>query len=522
MATTDQLQVDQGKGLLKSTSIVSSMTLMSRVFGLIRDMVIAYFFGAGPAAAAFFVAFKIPNLLRRLFAEGAFANAFVPVLSEYKTLRSHGEVRELVDRVAGNLGLILLVVTLLGVVGASVVAALFAPGFIYRGQMEEFRMTQEMLRITFPYLMLVSLTALCGAILNSYERFAVPAFTPVLLNLSLILCALYLRPQMQEPVYSLAWAVLIAGVLQLSFQLPFLNRIHLMPRPKVDRHHEGVKKILALMLPALFAVSVGQINMLLDTVLASFLEIGSIPWLYYSDRLLELPLALFGIAIATVILPSLSASHTGKSPEEFSRTLDWAIRMVCLVGIPATAALIYLAEPLIITIFYRGDFTERDVLMANLSLKAYALGLLGHMLVKVLAPGYFARQDTTTPVKVGVVALVTNMVFNLLLIYPLAHVGLALATSISAFVNAGLLFAGLYRLKVYHFTRGWLIFGLRILLANLVMLALLVSMNETIEIWLAWDFWIRMGYLLMMCSAGAGMYLVVLLGSGFRLQQIRR
>jgi len=521
MAATQQPQSKKGKQLLKSSGIVSSMTLLSRVFGLIRDMIIAYFFGAGPAAAAFVVAFRIPNLFRRLFAEGAFSQAFVPVLAEYKTLRSHAEVRGLVDRVAGNLGLILLVVTLIGVAGAPVVAAIFAPGFIYNGQMEEFRQTQEMLRITFPYLMLISLTALCGSILNSYERFAVPAITPVLLNLSLILCAIFLRPHLTEPIFALAWAVLIAGVLQLSFQLPFLARIQLLPRPKVDSHHDGVKKILALMLPALFAVSVGQINLLLDTVLASFLETGSIPWLYYSDRLLELPLALFGIAIATVILPSLSASHAGKSADEFARTLDWAIRMVCLVGIPATAALIYLAEPLIITIFYRGDFTERDVLMANLSLKAYAFGLLGHMLVKVLAPGYFARQDTKTPMKVGVVALVSNMVLNLLLVYPLAHAGLALATSISAFINAALLFAGLYRLKVYHLTTGWLIFGLRILLANLVMLGLLVLLNENIEVWLAWGFWIRMGYLLMMCGLGAGIYLVVLLLSGFRIQQIR-
>ncbi len=505
-----------------SSGIVSSMTLVSRVFGLVRDMVIAYLFGAGPAAEAFVVAFRIPNLFRRLFAEGAFSTAFVPVLSEYKTLKSHAEVRGLVDRVTGNLGLILLLVTVVGVVAAPVVAFVFAPGFIYKGQWEEFRLTQEMLRITFPYLMLVSLTALSGAILNSYGRFAVPAFTPVLLNLSLILCALYLRPYMQEPIFALAWAVLIAGVLQLSFQLPFLARIELLPRPKVDRHHDGVKQIIALMLPALFAVSVGQINILFDTVLASFLKTGSIAWLYYSDRLLELPLALFGIAIATVILPNLSASHTTKSSDEFAATLDWAMRMVFLVGIPATVALIYLAEPLIITIFYGGDFGERDVSMAELSLMAYAIGLSGHMLVKVLAPGYFARQDTKTPMKIAVVALLANMGFNLLLIFPLAHAGLALATSISAFINAGLLFAGLYRRKVYHPSRGWLLFGLRILLASLVMLGLLVWLNESMQTWLDWDFWIRMGYLLMMCCAGAVTYLVVLLLTGFRIQQIRR
>ncbi|HJN51819.1 MAG: murein biosynthesis integral membrane protein MurJ [Pseudomonadales bacterium] len=522
MATTERPQIDNGKGLLVSSGIVSSMTLVSRVLGLIRDMLIAYLFGAGPAAEAFVVAFRIPNLFRRLFAEGAFSQAFVPVLSEYKTLKSHAEVRGLVDRVAGNLGVILLVVTVLAVAGSPVVAAIFAPGFIFKEQWDEFRLTHEMLRITFPYLMLISLTALSGAILNSYQRFAVPAFTPVFLNLSLILCALYLRPYLQEPIFALAWAVLIAGVLQLSFQLPFLARIQLLPRPKVDRHHDGVKKILALMLPALFAVSVGQISLLLDTMLASFLETGSIPWLYYSDRLLELPLALFGIAIATVILPNLSASHVTKSSDEFARTLDWAIRMVCLVGIPATAALIYLAEPMIITIFYGGDFAERDVWMASISLKAYATGLLGWMLVKVLAPGYFARQDTKTPMKIAVVALVANMVFNLILVYPLAHTGLALATSISAFINAGLLFAGLYRLKVYQRSRGWLLFGLRILLANLVMLGLLAWLNESVEAWLAWDFWIRMGYLLMMCAAGAGTYLLVLLLTGFRIQDIRR
>ena len=351
------------------------MTMLSRVLGLVRDMVIARYFGAGAGADAFFVAFKIPNFLRRLFAEGAFAQAFVPVLSSYRQQESITEVRRLVNAVAGVLGLVLLGVTAVAMLGAPLLTAVFAPGFLDDDL--KFGLASDMLRITFPYLLLVSLTAFAGSILNSYDRFAVPAFTPVLLNLAMISAAIFLSPLMETPVIALAWGVFIAGALQLFFQLPFLMQLGLMPRPKVDYRHEGVRRIMKLMVPALFGVSVSQINLLLDTVLASFLQTGSVSWLYYSDRLSELPLGVFGIAIATVILPSLSRKHAAESADQFAATLDWAVRAVLLIGLPAALALALLAEPLIATLFHYGEVTDRDVTMAAQSLRAYSAGLLG-------------------------------------------------------------------------------------------------------------------------------------------------
>ena len=419
----------KSEGLLRSSVVVGVMTMISRVLGLIRDVVVAGYFGASGASDAFFVAFKIPNFLRRLFAEGAFAQAFVPVLSEYRTQRDLDAVRLLVAKTAGSLGSVLLVVTLLGSVGSPLLAMLFAPGFYMSGS-PSYDLAAEMLRITFPYLMLISLTAFAGAILNSYQRFAVPAFTPVLLNLCLIGSAVYLSPLFDPPIMALAWGVLMAGAVQLIFQMPFLARLRLLPMPQSGWKDEGVRRILRLMLPALFGVSVAQINLLLDTVLASFLQTGSVSWLYYSDRLAELPLGVFGIAIATVILPSLSRKHAEKSGEQFAQMLDWAVRMVLLIGLPAALALILLAEPLLTTLFHYGQMSDRDVEMAAMSLRAYGVGLLAFMLIKVLAPGYFSRQDTKTPVKIAVKAMVANMVFNLMLIVPLAHAGLALATAL--------------------------------------------------------------------------------------------
>jgi len=507
--------------LVKSGSVVSAMTMISRVFGLIRDMVIANYFGAGSGADAFFVAFRIPNFFRRLFGEGAFSQAFIPVLSEYKSRQPYAEVKALVDRVTGTLGVFLFTLTVIGVVAAPIIIYLFAFGFAYNDEHEKLALAGEMLRITFPYLMLISLTALSGAVLNTYGKFAVPAFTPVLLNLSLIICAIYLRPYLNEPVTALAWGVLIAGVAQLTYQLPHLARIKMLPLPRFDWHHEGVRRILMLMLPAMFGVSVGQINLLLDTVLASFLQDGSISWLYYSDRLLELPLALFGITIATVILPNLSTRFAEKSPDEFSRTLDWAVKMVCLVGIPASVALIYLAEPLITALFFHGELTERDVTMSAYSLQAYAAGLLGHMLVKVLAPGYFAQQDTKTPVRFGIIAMVSNMVLNLILIWHLAHAGLALATSLSAFLNAGLLFVGLRRSGVYHMSSDWLWLLARIILATAAMIGLVAWLNPDMSTWYDWKFWYRMMILLLLCGAGVAAYVSALFVTGFRLKHMQ-
>jgi putative peptidoglycan lipid II flippase len=492
------------------------MTLFSRVLGLARDIVIARYFGAGAGADAFFVAFKIPNFLRRLFAEGAFAQAFVPVLSEYRTKQSHDEVKYLVDAVGGVLGTVLLGVTLLAILGAPVLTMIFAPGFYHHP--EKFALAAEMLRITFPYLFLISLTAFAGSILNAYGVFAVPAFTPVLLNLSLIGSTLFLTPYFTHPVIALAWGVLIAGMFQLFFQFPFLMRLNLLPRPRQDYQHEGVKRIMKLMLPALFGVSVSQINLLLDTILASFLPTGSISWLYYSDRLSELPLGVFGIAIATVVLPSLSRKHVDQSSDAFADTLDWAVRAVFVIGLPAAVALLVLAEPLIICLFYHGAMTPHDVVMSAQSLRAYAIGLLAFMLIKVLAPGYFSRQDTKTPVKIGIKAMVSNMVLNLVFIVPLAHAGLALATAFSAWLNAFWLYSGLKKTGHYRSSTVWRRFLLQLLLANGVMVVILLVLSGSADLWMKMDSIERIMRLLMLVGAGVVSYFTMLYLSGLRLR----
>ncbi|WP_257266049.1 murein biosynthesis integral membrane protein MurJ [Endozoicomonas sp. ONNA2] len=506
-------------GLLRSSLVVGIMTMLSRVLGLARDVVVAGYFGSTASADAFFVAFKIPNFLRRLFAEGAFSQAFVPVLSEYRSRRRFPDVRALVSRVSGTLAGVLLLVTVVGVLAAPVLIRLFAPGFI--NEPEKLALAGDMLRITFPYLLLISLTALAGSILNTYGRFAVPAFTPVLLNLSLIGSTLLLTPYFAQPVMALAWGVAIAGIAQLLLQMPFLLQIRLLPMPTWGPQDEGCRRIMRLMVPALFGVSVSQINLLLDTVLASFLQTGSVSWLYYSDRLSELPLGVFGIAIATVILPSLSTRHAEADSGHFSRTLDWAIRLVLLIGVPAAVALFILAGPFIATLFDYGEMTDRDVLMSAMSLQAYALGLIAFMLIKVLAPGYFARLDTKTPVKIAIKAMVANMVFNLILVFPLQHAGLALATTLSAFLNAGLLYRGLEQSGVYQPAKGWLLYFARLLAANLAMAATLVWLAEDIELWLDWSLWERVSQTGLLVLSGLMVYVIVLLVSGVRPGQFR-
>jgi len=513
-------QEKKGPSLLRSSGVVGLMTMISRVLGLARDVVIANYFGAGGHADAFFVAFKIPNFMRRLFAEGAFSQAFVPVLSEYRAQRDLAAVQQLVNRVAASLGMTLIMVTIVVVLAAPVLAAVFAPGF-YLADDERFHMASGMLRITFPYLMLISLTAFCGAILNSYERFAVPAITPVFLNLSLIVAAVFISPMFDPPILALAWGVLMAGVVQLLFQLPFLARMRLLPKPEPVLNDEGVKRILRLMVPALFGVSVAQINLMLDTILASFLQNGSVSWLYYSDRLVELPLGVFGIAIATVILPSLSRKHAGKNALEFSRTLDWGLRMLLLIGIPAALALMVLAGPLIATLFHYGEMTDRDVAMSAMSLRAYSVGLLAFMLIKVLASGYFSRQDMRTPVRIGIWAMVANMVLNLILVWPLDHVGLALATSLSAFLNAGLLLRGLLRSDVFQWQPGWGVALARMLAANLVMLGCLFWLIGDIQVWLQGDMWSKIWHMTLLVVVGGAAYLLMLVLCGLRMRHLR-
>lgn len=515
----------KNNSLFRSGMIVSIMTMLSRVLGLTRDIIFAQTIGASAGADTFFVAFKIPNFLRRLFAEGAFAQAFVPVLSEYREKGSYEAVRGLIDRVCGCLGISLFVLTLLVVSGAPVVTTIFAPGFW--DDPYKFELTEQMLRITFPYLLLISLTGFAGSVLNSYDRFAVPAFTPVLLNICLISSAVWLAPHFNPPVIALAWGVLSAGMVQLAFQIPFLYKLRLLPRPKIDFNDKGVKRVLMLMAPAIFGVSVSQINLLLDTILASFLPTGSISWLYYSDRLVELPLGTIAIAVGTVILPSLSRLHANENVERFSQTMDWATRWILIIALPAAVALFILAYPILTTLFGYGKTTDEDILMASYSLKAYSLGLLAFMLIKVLVPGYFSRQDTKTPVKIGIIAMVSNMIFNCILVIPLhfiwqiGHVGLALATSLSAFVNAGLLYRGLRRDGVYKLSAGWLAFLVRIITSNIIMAVILLLALNYLPNWFSLVTWDRVIQTVLACGSGIIAYALSLYVTGIRYKDLK-
>lgn len=503
------------KALLKSGILFSAMTFISRILGLVRDVVIANLLGAGAAADVFILTNKIPNFLRRLFAEGAFAQAFVPVLTEYKENKTLDDTHLLIARVSGTLGCILMITTLVGVIASPVIIMLFGTGWFIDWLQggpaaDKYELASVMLKITFPYLFFVALTAFSGAVLNTWGKFGVAAFTPVVLNLAMITAAIGFADSFAEPAFALAWGVFFGGLLQFLFQLPFLKQAGLIVWPKWGWNDPGVKKIRLLMLPALFGVSVSQINLLFDTVLASFLQNGSISWLYYSDRLLEFPLGLFGIAIATVILPQLSKDHVKSGSVSFQHTMDWGIRMVCLLGIPSALGLMALAEPMIMVLFMRGEFTAVDAAQSKLSLMAYSVGLLFFMLIKVLASGFFARQDTKTPVKIGIQAMIANMVFNLLLIVPLAHAGLALATSLSALFNASFLYINLKRLGVYQLTQKTKFLVVKIALSGAGMLALITLLSPDSAAWVALSIEQRIFYLTGLIAAGGFSYLILL------------
>jgi putative peptidoglycan lipid II flippase len=503
--------------LFKSTIVVSGMTMISRILGFIRDILFARIFGVDAGTDAFFVAFKIPNFLRRLFAEGAFAQAFVPVLADYKEQGSQAALKLFIDKTAGTLALILISVTLIGVIAAPLLIILFAPGFIWEGG--QYDLAVQMLKITFPYLFFISSVAFAGGILNSHGQFAVPAFTPVFLNLCLIGAAIWLAPLMSQPIVALAWGVFIAGIVQLAFQFPALMALGLMPRLQFGFKDAGVKRIISLMLPAIFGVSVTQINLLLDTLLASFLTAGSVSWLYYSDRLVEFPLGLFGIALATVILPHLSKHHAAKDYQAFSQSLDWGLRLVLLIGIPSSLGLFLLAEPLLSTLFQYDEFAIEDVQMAGQSLMAYSVGLLGFILVKILVPGFTSRKDMKTPVRFGIYAMVANMGFNLILFYPLAHAGLALATSLGAFFNASLLLKRLLKAKFYQPTRGWGRYLCRLMLANSAMGGTLYYFVDKTQ-WYDEQAFNRIIYLAIAIISAMFIYAIILLLVGFRPRQL--
>jgi len=537
-------------GLLRSTAVFSAMTFLSRVTGLVRDQVYAAVFGAGDAMDAFVVAFRIPNFMRRLSAEGAFSMAFVPVLAEYRSRHGQDAVKELVDRVAGTLTAFLLVLTAAAVLLAPWIMPVFAPGF--GTDTEKGRLAAEMLRITFPYALFISLASMAGGILNSYGRFAIPALSPVLMNLSMIAAALCLAPLMQswgyDPVLALAWGVFAAGVLQLGFQLPSLARMGLLPRPRWGVAHAGVRRIMKLMVPTLFGASVVQVNLLLNTIVASFLIGGSVTWLYYTDRLLEFPLGMFGVAIGTVILPHLSGRHASTDPEGFSKALDWGFRLCLLIGVPACLGLMLCAEPLIATLFQHGEFGARDTAMARLSLVAQATAVPAFLLVKVLAPAFYSRQDTKTPVKAAVAAVAGNAVFTVALMaglllltgvggeamaasggnpfvalgrIPGAHACLALAIALAGWLNAIQLWWYLRRAGVYAAQPGWRRFLRQLALAAVALVAIVAAVLWQWQDWTTWPWWQRVWRLAVVVGAGAAAYGAALWLQGIRPRHLR-
>ncbi len=526
--------------LLRHTFNFGSMTLVSRILGFARDVVLARWFGAGLAMDAFVVAFKIPNFLRRLFAEGSFSLAFVPVLNEYKEKGDHAALRELIDATTGSLLAVLLIITVLGMWGAGWVIRLFAPGFL--DDPTQLMLATDMLRVTFPYLLFIALTALAGGILNTLGRFALPALTPALLNISMITAAVAFSQYFDPPIKALAWGVLVAGVLQLAIQLPLLVRHRVIPRPWPNFSHPGVRRILKLMVPTLFGSSVAQINLLLDTLIASLLMVGSISWLYYADRLMEFPLGLFGVALSTVILPTLSRLHARQDTAEFRSTLDWALWMGWVIGLPSAIGLAVLAGPTIATLFNYGAFGLSDVEMAAWALMAYCVGLPGFIGVKVLSPAFFSRQDAKTPVRVAVVALVTNMVLNVIFVlmmvawwsgfdfsgglmnalasYPGLHVGLAMASSVTAWLNAGLLWFHLKKVGLAPKVAPKRIVAVSV--AGLVMgLGLLLGVPATEE-WVAWTLFERVGRLALFVATGAALFATVLWLFGVRPRDLHR
>ncbi len=474
--------------LLRSSAVIGSMTMLSRILGFVRDMLLARVFGASPATDAFFVVFKIPNFLRRLFAEGAFAQAFVPVLSEYREKNSAAELKDYIDHMFGALAAVVAVVVALGISAAPLVILLFAPGF--SGDPAQHRLAEQMLWITFPYLFFISLTAFAASTLNAFGKFAMPALAPIWLNIALISATLVAAPWFAEPVMALAWGVFAAGVLQLVFLLPFLARLGLLPRPRFG-HHAGVRKTVRLMVPAMFGASITQINLLVDTILASLLVAGSVSWLYYSDRLVELPLGVFGVAISTVILPRLARAFSRTDHGDFTGTLNWAIKFTVLLGLPMCAGLIVLAAPMLATLFEYGSFSAFDTHMVALAMSAYALGLPAFLLIKIFAPGFYARQDTKTPVKIGLVAVGANLVFKALIVLPwifllgghAAHVGLALTTALAAWVNFSLLATVLHRRGAWQPDAALWRFVGQVLAATLVMSAALLWAQPAAADW---------------------------------------
>ncbi len=508
--------------MLKSTAVFGSMTTLSRASGLARDIILANLVGSTFLADAFFVAFRIPNFFRRIFGEGAFSAAFVPVYTQQKLSRPPEDVRRFVNLVTGRLGFILVLLVIIGVATAPLLISALAPGF--RAEPEKFNLTVECLRLTFPYMFFVCMVAMSAAVLNTYGHFASPAFSPVLLNLTLIGAALWLTGFVENAAIAISIGVFAAGVIQLVFQLPFMLQKKVMPVPRIrlkndPESREGVREVKRLMLPAIFGSSVAQLNLVINTFIASFLVTGSVSWLYYSDRLMEFPLGVFGVAIGTVILPRLSKVHAEHNKEEFSSLLNWGMRWCLIIAFPSTAGLIVLAEPMMTTLFFYGEFTATDVVMSSNALLAYAIGLTGLMAVRVLSPGFFARNNTKTPVNAGVVAMVANAILAIVLVQFLEHVGLALATSIAAFINAGILMVLLMRQNVYIPLPGWTMFLIKVGGASTIMGLALWWFKSQPSIWLEYSIWERIFNLTLLVVLGAVIYFVCLFVLGVRVHK---
>lgn len=510
--------------LLRALAAVSGMTLISRILGFVRDFVIARAFGAGLATDAFFVAFKLPNLLRRMFAEGAFSQAFVPILGEYRNKRGEIDTKTLVDHVASLLSMVLFAVTAIGIATAPLLVWVSAPGF--SADAGKFELTVMLTRITFPYIFFMSLVALAGGILNTWSRFALPAFTPVLLNLTFIGMALFAAPYFDPPVLALAWAVFIGGLLQLAIQIPALRKIAMLPRPTLDWraawNDPGVRRVLMLMGPALIGVSVSQISLLINTIFASFLATGSVSWLYYADRLMEFPSGMLGAALGTILLPSLARYHASGNQGEYSKLLDWGLRLTLLLAAPAAVALAILAVPLISTLFLHGAFSVDDVLRTREALVAYAVGLTGLILVKVLAPGFYARQNIRTPVRIALISLLATQAMNLAFIGWLNHAGLALSIGLAACLNAAMLYRGLRQQGIFTPQPGWHRFIFKLCLAMLAMSAALWFGVGNENDWLQGSMLARLIHLTWLVPLGAVTYFATLWILGFRLSDFKR
>ncbi|MFJ5469474.1 murein biosynthesis integral membrane protein MurJ [Pectobacterium carotovorum] len=506
--------------LLKSLAAVSSMTMLSRVLGFVRDAIVARIFGAGMATDAFFVAFKLPNLLRRIFAEGAFSQAFVPILAEYKSQQGDEATRTFLAYVSGMLTLILALVTVAGMVAAPWVIMVTAPGFA--ATPERFELTSDLLRVTFPYILLISLTSMVGSVLNTWNRFSVPAFAPTLLNVSMIGFSLFAAPYFNPPVMALAWAVLVGGLLQLGYQLPHLKKIGMLVLPRLKWRDPSVWRVMKLMGPAVLGVSVSQISLIINTIFASFLSEGAVSWMYYADRLMEFPSGVLGVALGTILLPSLAKSFASGNHDEYSRLMDWGLRLCFLLALPSAVALGILAKPLTVSLFQYGKFSAFDALMTQRALIAYSVGLMGLIVVKVLVPGFYSRQDIKTPVKIAIATLILTQVMNLIFIGPLQHAGLALSIGLASCLNAGLLYWQLRKQDIFQPLPGWRGFLVRLLTAVIVMSLVLLGMLWWMPAWDDGNMTMRILRLLLVVVAGAGSYFATLALLGFRPRDFAR